>query len=312
MAWYSGEEYRREGQAKRGIKAYLVCSAIVDISATPTDKKIVADVKRAILKNVGGEEGFKRDFPKLLRRAFDEVIDTPRTGRLTFDQTEKTEKTYMGTKIEIFFRAFIGYPKGLLDLNVDGMDVDIKNTVGSNWMIPQEAFNKPCILIAANEKTARCKLGILVARPKYLSKGSNRDQKKSITSNSFKHIDWILFDCPYPQNIWETVAAAKVKRIFSARGGTQRLVQLFKEMEGIPISRTVIEGIAQQKDYMKRLRKNGGARDELAQSNIAVLSGVYDKALIRALGIPVCSGEEFISFKAESAEHKKLLRNHLT
>jgi hypothetical protein len=281
------------------------------IVAEPEDKKVVADVKRAILKNVGGEEEFQRNFPKLLRRAIDEVIDTPRTGRVILDQTEKTEKTYVGTKIEILFRKFIGYPKGILDLNVDGLDVDIKNTVGSNWMIPREAFNKPCILISANEKTARCKVGIFIARPEYLSQGSNRDQKKSITRASFKHIEWILFDYPYPPNIWESVDPTKREKIFQARGGTQRLVQLFKEMQGVPLSRTVIEGVAQQKDYMKRLRRNGGARDELARLNIALLSGAYDSALINKLGLPPCSSEEFISVKAETFARKGMLANKL-
>lgn len=281
------------------------------LSAIPKDKKIIADVKRAILKNVGGQEGFQREFPNLIRRAFDEVIDTPRTGRLRLDQIEKTEKTYIGTKIEILFRSFIGYPKGIRDLNVDGMDVDIKNTIGSNWMIPRESFNEPCILIAANEKTARCKLGIIVARPEYLSVGSNRDQKKSITKDSFKYIEWVLFDHPYPPNIWENADPARVERIFKARGGTQRLVQLFKEMEGIPISRTVIQGISQQKDYMKRLRKNGGARDELARANIALLSAAYDRSLIKKLSLPDCSSDDFISVKAETVRQKAILASKL-
>ncbi len=275
------------------------------------DLNTAAKIEKAILKNVGGKSTLENEFPKMIRKALDEVIDTPRSGRLRLDQIEKTEKTYIGTKIEILFRNFIGFPKGILDLNIDGMDVDIKNTVTGNWMIPQEAFGKPCILISADEKKALCNLGIFVAWPEYLSKGTNRDKKKSIPKSNFKYIHWLLFEQPYPKNIWEDADPLKVKKIFKPEGGTERLVQLFKEMQEVPISRTVIEGIAQQKDYMKRLRKNGGARDKLASEGIALLSGAYDKALIKKLGLPACSREEFISYQVKTAEDKKLLRDKL-
>src|SRR5687767_5744114 len=38
-------------------------------------------------------------FGASIRRALDEVIDGPRTGRWDVSQLEKTEKTYIGTKI---------------------------------------------------------------------------------------------------------------------------------------------------------------------------------------------------------------------
>jgi len=60
---------------------------------------------------------------------------------VTLGETEKTEKTYLGTKIEILIRKFFKFPKGLLDLHIEGHDVDIKNTVGGNWMIPTEAIH---------------------------------------------------------------------------------------------------------------------------------------------------------------------------
>lgn len=73
------------------------------------DEKILKDLEHAILKNVGGIEALKEEFPKMIRKSLDEVIDTPRTGRLTIDQIEKTEKTYIGTKVEILFRNMIGF-----------------------------------------------------------------------------------------------------------------------------------------------------------------------------------------------------------
>ena len=274
---------------------------------TDSDTEILLAIEAEMLQRAGGRDAFCLEVPKLLRRSIDEVIDAPRTARLTFNQLEKTEKTYIGTKIEILLRNFLDIPKGILDLEVNGVDVDIKNTTTGNWMIPREAFDKACILISSNELTALCSIGLIVCRMEYLTSGQNRDQKKSISAEGRKHIRWIMKDQPYPKNFWEQVSLDEIKAIMAGKSGNERLVILFRQMTGLPISRQVVEGIARQKDYMKRLRKNGGARDQLAKEGIALLSGHYDRVLIKNLGLPECGKDEFISFKGLNAEQQKLL-----
>ncbi len=66
--------------------------------------------------------------------------------------------------------------------------------------------------------------------------------------------------------------------------------------------------MAQQHDYMKRLRRNGGARDRLVELGIALLSGRTDSALIMALKLGPVTGEEFISLAPETPEEWKLIR----
>ena len=61
--------------------------------------------------------------------------------------------------------------------------------------------------------------------------------------------------------------------IMDAGGGTIRLAALFEAVQNKPISRVIVQAIAQQDDYMKRIRRNGGARDILAPKGIAILSG---------------------------------------
>lgn len=282
------------------------------ININPTDQKILEGLKTAILDSIGGYDALKIEFPKMIRKALDEVIDTSRTGRLTLDQTEKTEKTYIGTKVEILFRNMIGFPKGILDLCINGVDVDIKNTVGKNWTLPPEVLGKACVLISSNEEKALCNLGLIMVRPEYLSAGTNRDGKKTISKSNFQHIYWILQDHPYQPNFWRDISPERVKRIFKPKGGTDRLVQMFKEMPGIPIHRDIILGIAQQDDAMKRLRKNGGARDALMAMGMVVLSGKYNKDLIKALGLPFCSGSEFISYAPTDAAERRLLKSKLS
>jgi len=272
------------------------------------DYLTIRHVADALLARAGGVERLRMEFPSLIRRAIDEVIDTPRTKRLKLSQLEKTEKTYIGTKIEILLRDFLGLPKGLLDLEVDGMDVDIKNTVTGNWMIPDEASGKPCILVASDDVRARCYLGIIVAKPEYLTLGANKDNKRSIAAAGMAHIHWLLHDCPYPPNFWENIPVEIAQNIMLGNSGNERLIRLFEQIPDRPIHRDIVHGVARQKDYMKRLRRNGGARDTLAARGIAILSGAYDSGIISELGLPLTAADEVISHRARSEEEAQCLR----
>lgn len=66
----------------------------------------------AILGRCMGMETFKRLFTQLLRDSIDSVIDAPHTGRFRIYEIEKTEKTYLGTKIEIRFRHLLDVSRG--------------------------------------------------------------------------------------------------------------------------------------------------------------------------------------------------------
>lgn len=272
------------------------------------DFPVLDALRTALLKGGGGIETVRRDVPQLIRRAIDEVIDAPRTGRFRLDQIEKTEKTYIGTKIEILIRQFFGFPKGLLDLCIDGQDVDIKNTIGNNWMIPNEAIGKPCVLIAADEKAAVCQFGLVVCRLEYLSVGTNRDAKRTIAREKFNNIMWLLVNQPYPANFWERIDSEIAKYVLLGTSANDRLVRLFEKVQKQQIHRDTIQAIAQQKDYMKRLRRNGGARDTLAARKIAVLSGVYDSSIAASLGLGSIARDEFVAIEATTPELETLLR----
>lgn len=247
---------------------------------------IIADLEQ----RAGGQDRLAQEVPALLREVVDDVIQTPRTGRRSYDELEKTEKTYIGTRVEIMLRALLSLPRGRLDAVVAGHDTDIKHTMGNNWMIPGEAIGHPCILVAADEDRARSYLGLIVARPEYLTQGEgNRDKKKTISAAGFAHIRWVFADRPYPPNFWRTIPAASVDRIVSGRTGNDRVMALFREVQDVPITRETVEGVARQKDFMRRIRADGGrgTRDQLAAEGILLLSGKYDGPLIRALGLPM-------------------------
>lgn len=268
-------------------------------------------VSSAILAELDQRAGapgrLAQEVPALLREVVDDVIQTPRTGRRSYDELEKTEKTYIGTRVEIMLRALLSLPRGRLDAIVAGHDTDIKHTMGNNWMIPREAIGHPCILVAADEVRARCHFGLIVARPEYLTASANRDAKKSISAAGFAHIRWVFADHPYPPNFWRGIPAASVERIVSGRTGNDRVMALFREVLDVPITRETVEGVARQKDFMRRIRSDGGrgTRDLLAAEGILLLSGKYDAPLIRALGLPI---GDFVAHIPASEEERLAAR----
>ncbi|SEQ30615.1 NaeI family type II restriction endonuclease [Thalassovita taeanensis] len=276
------------------------------------DHDLLTAIADEIKQRAGGDAALAAKFSTMLRQCVDDVIMTPKTGRRSYDELEKTEKTYIGTRVEIELRAMLRLPKGKLDTVILEHDVDIKNTMGSNWMIPTEAIDHPCILVAADEVRASCFLGLFVARPEYLTHGQNKDAKKSVSALGFAHILWLLNDHPYPPNFWRTVSPDVIERIFAGASGNQRMANLFRDVQQEPITRDVVEAVAQQQDFMRRIRSDNGrgTRDLLAREGILLLSGHYDAPLIAALGLPPCSGSEFVSFRPASEAEVEIAAQH--
>jgi len=259
-------------------------------------------LEAAIYESAGGKAKFEEEIPALLRQAIDEVIDPARSKRFTLDEIQSTEKTYLGTKIEILLRNALGVEFGdEMDLLIDGVEVDVKNTIGSSWTIPNEAVGHVCILISTNETKAVCSFGLIFIRAEILNPGRNRDQKTTIKKAQLTNAHWLLRDAPYPSNFWLGLEPQQRRAIVSPRGGTDRVAMLFRLYQSRPISRKLIVALAQQDDPMKRLRKNGGARDQLGLEGILILSGQSkaNRQLIAKAGLPPCKRDEFMSVSNE-------------
>lgn len=281
-------------------------------TVTPShpDYPVLSKIEAEILSEIGGLAGCQKKIPCLLRACIDDVMLTPKTGRTSYDQLEKTEKTYIGTRVEIEIRDLLGVPKGLLDTVIAGYDTDIKHTMGSNWMIPVEAFGQPCILTAADEGRAVCFFGLVVAKPEYLTQSQNRDEKKSLRAEAFENVLWILRDYPYQRNFWQTIPEDTVARILSGKGGNKRVTALFKEVQNRPIPRDVINAAARQKDFTRRLRSDAGrgTRDVLAKQGIIIISEQKGTELIKQFGLRECGSGEFMSYTLKSTAEREAAR----
>ena len=263
------------------------------------DDEILLPISNAILKSVGSLPKLRSEVGALLRECIDGVIKTPKTGRRLYDELEKTEKTHIGTCVEIELRHRLKLARGkVLDCQIADVEVDVKFSLGKSWMIPPEAFGLPCIIISADDTSARCRFGLFVARPEYLNAG-NRDQKCSISKLGQGNIRWLLKDEPYPPNFWQSVSRDVADKIASGRSGNERLVTLFLEVRDRPISRKVIEDVAAQHDPMRRARadKSRGTRNRLAQDGIVLLCGNWSgvQEFITKVGLPTLGGSEFMS-----------------
>ncbi|OJT17512.1 hypothetical protein BO221_45770 [Archangium sp. Cb G35] len=274
------------------------------------DYEILAEIRSAILRCVGGADRLQEQFPALVRKAIDSVLDPVLTCRTRVTELDNVEKTFVGLKIEHLVRDMLDVPKGLRDLVINGRDVDIKNTTGDTWMIPAETYRNedPVLVIASEERTHRCWLGLLVTRKGYLGK-PNQDKKRGVLSGAFRNIMWLVEAAPYPESRWAHLDMDRFRELRKVKGGKKRACQFFRENLRVPMHRTVIHALLfDQDDFMKRLRENGGARDVLKAEGIALLSGSYDAGLIAKLGLPHTGAGEMISAAPRTAAERRLMR----
>ena len=207
------------------------------------DYSMLSKIRDGIYAAAGGAVRLHAELPSLLKEAVDFVLDPAKTGRTSIADLDKVEKTFIGLKVEHFLRDKLGAPKGLRrDLQIDGQDVDIKNTIGTTWMIPPETYQneEPCLLIATAKFDGRCWLGILLARENYLG-AKNRDGKKSVTAEGKRNILWLVEDAPYPASAWAEIDMARFRELRQIKGGKKRAAQFFRENLGKKIDRSIVE-----------------------------------------------------------------------
>jgi hypothetical protein len=97
------------------------------------------------------------------------------------------------------------------------------------------------------------------------------------------------------------IPSADVERIFEPGHGTKRVDMLFRLAQRRLISRVVVATVAQQEDYMKRIRGNGGSRSYLRPEGIVII-GQYDshRRVAETLGLPVPGPGESVSARLAS------------
>jgi len=243
---------------------------------------------------------------KLMRRTLDQLYDGQRTGRYSWEQLHKTERTHYGTLFEINLRRefddVIDEPdeKQKLDYRVAGIDVDCKFSQRMNgWMIPPEAVGHLLVVGFANDRASEFAFGVVRASAQHCNTGNNRDAKVTLNQAGRDAVRWIERPGDLPPNVLLQCDGETVSAIFAPRSGQKRVNELLRRVSGTRIGRNVIATVAQQDDFMKRVRANGGARTALRAEGIVILGGDYEKHRIAAaqLGAEVPRPGELVSVR---------------
>jgi hypothetical protein len=246
---------------------------------------VLDEIKRALRTARGVFGGSPEEvFGKLIRQTLDEVIDGPRTGRYAVLQCEKTEKTYIGTKVEIVVRAELELERrGPLDVRLGGHPVDIRWGLNHKWMIPPENLAEPALLLTIDGKEQSFSVGIVICYAERLGR-ANRDRKRALNAEGRGAIRWLVNRQRLPQNFIAQLSPSLRSEILAPSTGQARIRKLVHLLPGIPIPRSAVETLARQKDAMRRLRADryGGLGD------FVVLSAKYGGKRIAALGLHRC------------------------
>ena len=230
------------------------------------------------------------------------LLDGQHTGRYRWDQLYKTEKTHFGTLVEINLQREFGFADGAaMDFAICGVDVDCKCSQNlAEWMIPPEALGHVILGLWASDDRGRWSLGLVRANDHLLTASrGNRDLKRRLSAVGKAAINWVFSDRELPENALLRLPSADVRRIFECSVyGTKRVDMLFRLAQQRIISRNVVATVAQQEDYMKRVRGNGGSRSSLRPEGVVII-GQYEshRRVASTLGVPVPGLGESVSVR---------------
>jgi hypothetical protein len=263
---------------------------------------------QAVAEHLSASDPVGARTAKVLRRTYDMLLDGQHTGRYRWDQLYKTEKTHFGTLVEINLQREFGFADGkAMDFAIHGIDVDCKYAQNiAEWMIPPEAMGYIILGLWANDELGKWSLGLIRVSEEALSPSrGNRDLKRRLSASGRAAVTWIFKDQQLPENALLRIPSGDVKRIFEAKLGPKRVDMLFRLAQHRLISRAVVATVAQQEDYMKRVRGNGGSRSSLRPEGI-VIFGQYDshRRVAQSLGLPVPGPGESVSARLASREQR--------
>ncbi|GAB3862519.1 hypothetical protein GCM10028801_28120 [Nocardioides maradonensis] len=274
------------------------------------------------------EPDARERFRWALRDSLDELLDGQRTGRWAYQHLSKTEKTYLGTAVEVNLTKEFEFANGDdLDWRIAGRDVDCKFSKDmGGWEIPMEMYrcddhedrqgkaNHPALVAWMNDDTSRWAAGLLTITDERLRwrtdkttgdvrRAYNRDNKRRLADAAAADIYWLWggLQDDLPRNLLLHMEPAARDRIFSfPRSGQARVNQLFREVQESIVSRQMVLTVAQQDDAPKRARD---ARLKLQNEGLLVLGHQETHPRVAAaLGLPVPVKGEWIAVRVVPVE----------
>lgn len=241
---------------------------------------------------------------RVLRDAIDEVLNGEVTGRYDLKHLTRAEQAHLGSLVNIAIqREFVFADGHAMDFSIAGVDVDCRFSLTfGGWTLPHGTLGHICLLVWADDHLSRWSVGLLRVKEEWLNTGRNRDLRATLKSGHRDKILWLWRDAELSENILLHMASTDLEAVFGNRSGQGRLNELFRRAQGRRIGRNAVRTVVQQKDYMKRIRGNGGSRSALREEGIIIM-GDYDahRHIARQLGLPAPREGEFVSARVVPA-----------
>lgn len=207
-------------------------------------------------------------FGRLIRQAIDEVLDGPRTGRFEFDDLETTEKTYIGTKLEIIVRAALDLERGpVRDLEIAGVPVDHKWAHDSDWMIPPESRDEIVLCVGGRRSLREFQVGLVRCsrgQVKWPGPGGQRDRKGRLSPAGRAAMRWLVPRTDLPQNFLRELEPKIRDPAMREATAQRRVTKLFTGLLYKPVPRDALRTVALvEGDPVRRVRQDRHAGDPL-------------------------------------------------
>ena len=280
------------------------------------DQQLPAELL-AIVEWFEAEDDARERLRWALRDSLDELLDGQRTGRWAYQHLSKTEKTHLGTVVEVNLTKEFEFADGdHLDWQIAGYDLDCKFSKDlGGWEIPMEMYlcadhggrqgkaNHPALLIWFDDTTNRWAIGLITITDERLrwkvrsaGRAYNRDNKRNLDKTSARFVYWLWggLQTDLPRNLLLHLDPDTRGRILSPDlSGQKRVNQLFREVQEQIVGRETVLTVAQQDDAPKRVRD---ARIPLREEGIVIL-GHQDAhpTIAAALELPVPVKGEWIA-----------------
>lgn len=246
----------------------------------------------------------------VFREAIDRLLDGERTGRWDWATLRKTEKTHMGTIVEIGLHNEFEFGDGIaMDYLVAGADVDCKFSQSlGGWEFPLESVGHLCIVASANDDRSTWWAGLVRVDEAFLRARGNRDSKRKLTREGESQILWLFREAPLPPNLLRHLEEPDRERVLTARTGNRRssgqarLKELFRTVQHQIVRRAVVCTVAMQDDSMKRAR-DCRLEKHLGREGFLILGHQEeDPEVAAALGLPRPTKGEFVAVRVHPAD----------
>ncbi|MGW1009753.1 NaeI family type II restriction endonuclease [Streptomyces termitum] len=230
-------------------------------------------------------------YTESIRNAVDYVLDGGRTGRfdLLSPEVHPGERASVGAKLEYEVLRSLSLPKAKpLDTVISGVPVDIKATVGSNWAIPSEAHCQLCLCTQIQLKKNRHRTWLVRAHRSWLYRGKgNKDGKRGLAVQARDQWSVPLYDwAPLPVNPLRYLSEEVAQQVLADQPGQEeRLLMMFRALEGHVIPRNTLLTVARSHDPTRRARE---VKKAAAAEGLTLLCGRDAGA---AHGIALRAGE---------------------